>query len=201
MGNIGPIGWGAIANMVPAALQGVIGGVQAARGAKGLKRTMDARPDYEIPQEYQNILAQYQQAYGGNMPGYERGLDQMGQISARNRGAAERGAISSNAYSSSVSNLQQKELDAIQNWNQSNAEFKLAGVDKIAGAEQMLGGQKEQQWNINKFLPWQTEMNRYGEMKKSGIENLFGGIQTATSGISDLLGTKYYTDALAKTRG
>ena len=60
-----------------------------------------------------------------------------------------------------------------------------------------MAGQKEQQWNLNKFLPWQTEMNRYGEMQKGGMENLFGALQSGAGNITDLVGTKYYTDALS----
>ena len=130
------------------------------------------------------------------MPGYQRGLNQIGQVGARARGAAERGAISSNAYGASISAQQQKELDAIMNYNLGNERFKLEGVDKIAGAEQLMAGQKEQKWNLNKFLPWQTEVNRYSEMQKGGMENLFGALQAGASNMTDLIGTKYYQDVL-----
>ena len=68
--------------------------------------------------------------------------------------------------------------------------------DKVAGAQGQLAGQKAEQWNINKFLPWQTEMNRFGEMKTAGMQNLFQGIQSGVSTMSDLIGTKYMTDTL-----
>jgi hypothetical protein len=68
---------------------------------------MGAQPQYEIPQEYENILARYKQAYAGNMPGYEQMLSQTEQSGARARGAAERGAISSAAYGSQVGDIQQ----------------------------------------------------------------------------------------------
>jgi len=190
------LGIGALVNAVPALFQGITGAIQASRGQKGFNRAMANRPDYQIPQEYQNILSQYKIAYGGDMPGYQRGLNQIGQIGARARGSAERGAISSNAFGASVSAQQQKELDAIMNLNTQNEQFKLQGVDKIAGAEQLMAGQKEQQFNINKFLPWQTEMNRYGEMQKGGMQNLFGALQSGASNMTDLIGTKYYRDAL-----
>ena len=198
---MGPLGIGALVNAVPALFQGITGAVQASRGRKGFNRAMANRPDYQIPSEYGNILSQYQTAYGGDMPGYQRGLNQIGQVGARSRGAAERGAISSNAYGASISAQQQKELDAIMNYNLGNERFKLEGVDKIAGAEQMMAGQKEQKWNLNKFLPWQTEAGRYGEMQKGGMENLFGALQAGASNITDLIGTKYYTDALKGLQG
>jgi len=192
---------GAAASAIPTLIQGIVGAVQASRGRKGFNRAMANRPDYQIPSEYGNILAQYKTAYGGDMPGYQRGLNQIGQVGARSRGAAERGAISSNAYGASISSQQQKELDAITNLNLQNEQFKLQGVDKIAGAEQMMAGQKEQQWNLNKFLPWQTEVNRYGEMQKGGMQNLFGALQSGASNMTDLIGTKYYRDALKGLQG
>jgi len=198
---IGALGIGALVNAVPTLFQGITGAIQASRGRKGFNRAMANRPDYEIPSEYGNILSQYKTAYGGDMPGYQRGLNQIEQVGARSRGAAERGAISSNAYGASISAQQQKELDAIMNLNLQNEQFKLQGVDKIAGAEQLMAGQKEQQWNLNKFLPWQTEMNRYGEMQKGGMQNLFGALQSGVSNVTDLIGTKYYTDALRGLQG
>jgi len=199
--GIGALGIGSIVNAIPALFQGITGAIQASRGRKGFNRAMANRPDYQIPEEYKKILSQYQTAYGGDMPGYQRGLGQIEQVGARSRGAAERGAISSNTYGASVSAQQQKELDAIMNLNLQNEQFKLQGVDKIAGAEGAIAGQKEQQWNINKFLPWQTEMNRYSEMQKGGMQNLFGALQSGASNITDLIGTKYYTDALKGLQG
>jgi hypothetical protein len=175
-------------------LQGIIGGVQAAQGAKGFNRTMANRPDYEIPSEYQDILAKYQQAQAGNMPGYDQLQSNIGQAGARARGAAERGAISSNAYGAQVGDIYQKELDAIQNLGIQQEQYKTSMLDKVAGAQGQLGQQKAEQWNINKFLPWQTEMNRYGEKSKTGMENLFAGIQSGIGTATDFLGTKYAQD-------
>lgn len=191
-----PLGIGSALTGASTLLQGIVGGVQAYRGNKGFNRTMAARPTYEIPEEYKKILAQYQQAQAGNMPGYEQTLSNVGQAGARARGAAERGAISSSAYGAQVGDIYQKELDAIQNLGIQQEEYKTSMLDKVAQAQGQLGEQKSEQWNINKFLPWQTEMNRYGEMKKTGMENLFGAVQGGVSNITDLVGTSYYKKIL-----
>jgi hypothetical protein len=162
---------------------------------------MANRPAYDIPKEYQDILAKYQQTYSGNKPGFEQQLDQYGQLGARTRGAAERGAISSNAYGAQVGDIYQKELDAIQKEYINNAEFKLAGVDKIAGAQQLMAGQKEAKQNWDTLMPYQTELNRFGEMKKTGVENLFGAIQGGIGNLTDLLGTSYYKKTLDQLQG
>lgn len=193
---MGPLGLGTILNAGSSLLQGIFGGIQASRANKRFNQTMANRPNYEIPQEYQSILSRYQQTAAGNMPEYNQTLSQIDQLGARSRGAAERGAISSNAYGSQVGNLYQKELDALQNLGVQQEQYKSAQLDKISGAEQAMAGQKEQQWNINKFLPWQIEMNRFGEQKQAGIQNLFSGIQSGIGNITDFLGTKYYTETL-----
>ena len=189
---------GALLSGGSALLQGIFGAAQAARGNKGFNRAMANRPTYEIPDEYKNILAQYQQSQAGNMPGYEQTLSQIGQAGARARGSAERGAISSASYGAQVGNLYQKELDAIQGLGIKQEEYKTSMLDKVAQAQGQMGAQKSEQWNINKFMPWQTEMNRYGEQKQAGIQNMFSGIQSGMGSLADLAGTKYYSDALSK---
>jgi len=184
-----------------AAVKGIAGGIQASRGKKGFNKTMANRPDYEIPSEYQDILARYQQAGASNMPGYNQQLSQIGQAGARARGSAERGAISSTAYGSQVGSIYQKELDAIQNLGVQQEQYKTAMMDKVSGAEGQLGQQKSEQWNLNKFLPWQTEMNRYGEQKQAGLQNMFSGIQGIGNTAMDYMGTKYYQDALKGLQG
>ena len=193
---IGALGIGALLSGGSALLQGIVGGVQASRGRKGFERTMGAMPQYEIPQEYENILSRYQQAYAGNMPGYEQTLSQTGQAGARARGAAERGAISSTAYGAQVGDIYQKELDAIQGLGVKQAEYKQAQLANVAQAEGQLGQQKSQQWEVNKYMPWQTEMNRYREMQKGGMQNLFGAIQSGVGTMTDFLGTKYAVDTM-----
>lgn len=177
-------------------LQGIIGGIQASRANKQFNRLLANRPQYEIPKEYESILGMYKTAMAGNAPGYSQSLANMEQAGARARGAAERGAISSVSYGSQVSDIYQKELDAIQNLGVQQEQWKASQMQNVAGAQGMLGEQKAQQWNVNQYVPWQTEMNRLGEQKATGMQNLFQGIQSGLGGISDLLGTKYYTSVL-----
>jgi hypothetical protein len=193
---LGALGIGALLSGGQALLQGIVGGVQAAKGNKGFNKTMANRPEYEIPEEYESILAQYQQARAGNMPGYDQMRADINQSGARARGSAERGAISSTAYGAQVGDIYQKELDAIQNLGIQQEQYKSNMLDKVAGAQGQLGQQKSEQWNINEYTPWQTEMNRYGEMKKQGVENIFGAIQSGVGTMSDFLGTRYAVDAM-----
>jgi hypothetical protein len=193
-----PIGLGAMLSGGSALAQALIQGISALNANKKFKQTLADRPTLgaEYLKPYESILAKYNQVYGGNKPGFEQQLDQISQLGARARGSAERGAISSNSYLTQVGDIHQRGLDAIQKEYLSNAEFKLSGVDKTAGATAMLGEKQTEQWNINKYIPWQTEMNRWGEKQKASTEGFWGALQGGIGGITDLLGTKYAADAL-----
>lgn len=177
-------------------LQGIIGAVQAKRANKQFNKLLANRPQYEIPKEYESILGMYKTAMAGNAPGYDQTLANIGQSGARARGAAERGAISSVSYGSQVGDIYQKELDAIQNLGVQQEQWKASQMQNVAGAQAAMGEQKAQQWNVNQYVPWQTEMNRYGEQRATGMQNLFQGIQSGLGSITDLLGTSYYTKSL-----
>lgn len=187
---------GALISGGSALLQSIIGGVQAARANKQFNRLNANRPQYQIPKEYENILGMYKTAMASNAPGYDQILANIGQAGARARGAAERGAISSTAYGSQVSDIYQKELDAIQNLGMKQEEWKASQMQNVAGAQAAIGEQKAQQWNVTQYVPWQTEMNRLGEQRATGMQNLFQGIQSGLGGITDLIGTDYYTRAI-----
>jgi len=193
---IGALGIGSLISGGTGLLQGIIGGIQAAKANKKFNKLLTNRPQYEIPKEYEEILNQYKTAYASNMPGYSQTLANIEQAGARSRGAAERGAISSNAYGAQVGDLYQKELDALQNLRMQQEQYKVGQLDKMAGAQSMLGEQKSQQWNINQYVPWQTEVNRWGEKAGTGMQNLFSGIQGMAGAATDYIGTKYYQDLL-----
>jgi hypothetical protein len=193
--------WGAIAmgiGALPNIISSISQGIRARKIGKQLNTLSANRPKYEIPKEYQDILAKYQQAQSGNMPGYEQQLDQVGQLGARTRGAAERGAISSNAYGAQVGDIYQKELDALQNLGMKQAEYKSSMLDKVAGAQGMLGAQKAEQWNQNENIPWQTRMNELTGQYQAMSGNAANARETATSSLMNFAGTKYYSDMLKK---
>ena len=191
-----PLAIAALISAGTAAVKGIAGGIQASRGNRGFNKTMANRPDYEIPSEYQDILARYQQAGASNMPGYDQQLSQIGQAGARARGSAERGAISSTAYGSQVGSIYQKELDAIQNLGVQQEQYKTVMLDKGAGAEGVLASQKGDQWNQNENLKWQQKRNELTGISQAEQTNDANAWLAFQNSIADYAGTKYYTDAL-----
>lgn len=192
---------GALLSGGSALLQGIFGGVQAAKGNKGFNRAMANRPNFEIPSEYKDILAMYQQEQAKGLPNYLQMKADIAQVGARARGAAERGAISSASYGAQLAGLTQKEMDAIQGVNMAQADYKASFIDKKAGAMGALGQQQSAKNEWEKYIPNQTALNYYGEQKQAGIQNLFGALQGFTGNIADLAGTSYYKTALDKLQG
>lgn len=185
-----------IASLLPNVIQGVTAGIGALKNTRDFNRLKGSQPQYQIPEEYKKNLAMAQQLYAGNMPGYSQTLSEIGQAGARARGGAERGAISSNAYMSSVGDIYQKELDAIQGLGVQQEKYKTEQAQNVMAQQGFMGEQKAQQWNLNKNLPWQTEMNRLGEAKAANTQGLSSEIQGLGGNVTDLLGTKMMTDTL-----
>ncbi len=169
---------------------------QIREGNQGFKEAMANRPNRIIPEEYENTYARYKQMFAADRPGEKKEIADINQITARARGAAREGAISSSAHGAITGELQQKAIDAIQGAYNRSDQYKQEIAPLLAQAEGQLGQQKIQQWETNKYMPWQTEMNRFGEMKKQGVQNLFGAIQSGVSTMGDFMGTKYLSDAI-----
>jgi hypothetical protein len=184
--------WMSIANGVFNLGSSIIQGSRARKMGKELDALSANRPKYEIPKEYQDILAKYQQAQQSNMPGYEQTLSQMGQAGARARGSAERGAISSSAYGAQVGDIYQKELDAIQGLGVQQEQYKTSMLDKVAGAQGVMGQQKANQWDLNVNIPWQTQMNEKSSQYDALLGNAANSRESATSSLMNFAGTQYY---------
>jgi hypothetical protein len=193
--------WGAIATGV-GALAGLvkmgIGASQIAKYTKRFNQGLANRPLYQIPKEYQDVLTTYQKLSQGKMPGFDTELSQIGQTTAQSTQAAERGAISSNAYMDAVNKLNQQALTFQQNLGIRNEQYQSGMTEKALGAELGLGEQKAQQWNINEYGKWQTMMNFYGEKAGVASQNLWGGINDISGTLANFAGTKAYLDVLER---
>lgn len=179
----------------------VIGGIQAAKGKKELNQLLANRPQYNIPESYTKALGIYQNLATGEMPGLKRSEQLVGESTARTMTGAERGAISSTAYAGSVASAQDKELQAIQNLAQMNAQWSQQQKQNLAGAYNQYGQLQDQQFEYNVNQPWQIKANMASEKAGVGMTNLFSGLGDMSSAVQNFVGTKYYTDMLAGLQG
>jgi hypothetical protein len=176
----------------------VIGGVQAAKGKRELNNLLNNRPQYSIPEAYMKSLGIYQNLASGEMPGLKRSEQLVGESTARAMTGAERGAISSTAYGGAVAGAQDKELQAIQNLAQMNAQWSAQQQQNLAGAQNQMGQLEDQKWEQNVNLPWNIKANMASERVGTGQQNLFAGLGDMAGAVQSFVGTKYYTDMLAE---
>jgi len=189
-----------IAGLALSAGKAIAGGIQAAKGKKDLQNLLKNRPKYNIPEAYMKALGIYQNLAAGEMPGMKRYEEMIGQSTARAMTSAERGAISSNVYQGAVEQSQDKELQALQQLAQMGVQYKTQAMQNLAGAQQMMGAQQEQQFEYNVNRPWEIQANMAAGNKQAGAQNLFGGLNEGASTLMNYAGTKYYVDAMKATQ-
>ena len=193
------MGIGALAaiSAIPA-LTGLVSGIGALRANRQLKENWQNRATLgdEYLRPYEQNVELMQRLYRGGRPGAAQEMSEISQAGARARGDAARGAISSGAYQSTVGDVYQKELDAIQDFARRNREWAAGQAQNLNLARSNLGEQKLQQWNVNEWLPWQMQRQEIAERRKANIEGLYGAIQGLGDNLTDFLGTKYLSDTI-----
>ena len=174
----------------------IIGGVQSMRGQKQMKNLLKNRPKYNIPEAYMKSLGIYQNLAAGEMPGMQRQEQLIGETTARAMTGAERGSISSNVYMGAVQSAQDKELQALQQLAMMGANYKTQAMQNLAGAQNVMGGLQDQQFEYNVNQPWQIKATMAQEKIQAGGQNLFGGLGDISQSVMNFTGTRYYTDML-----
>lgn len=174
----------------------IIGGVQAASGTRQLNRLLANRPQYTIPEAYQRALSVYGNLAASEMPGQQYYENRIGESTARTVSNAERGAISSNVFQGAVSNIQDKELQAIQDLARMGAEYKTTQMQNYGQALNQYGALQEKQWEVNQFQPWEIKANMAAEKRSVGMQNMFGGVSDMGQTAMNFVGTSYYQKIL-----
>jgi hypothetical protein len=191
---------GAIAGGASTAMNlgfGIYNSIKTAKLQKQWDRLNANRPTYEIPQSYKDALAIYQkQASQTQLPGQGLIEENIGQSSARARTAAERGAISSTSYGGQVSNIYDKELQAIQDLGIKSAEFQQQNQQNLATGMQMMGGQQEKAQDWNTLGKWSTQMNQLESKMGASSGAASNAWQGLSAGLTNFAGTSYYNQML-----
>jgi len=181
--------------------KGLFGAVQSAKANKGIKRLLNNPVTYTRPEEYAKQLAMREQGLSGDLPG--RGLmeQNIGLASASARGAAEKGAISSNTYMKSVGDIYSKQLAAFRDLGIQSAQWKDQQKDKYESTLQQGAGYSDTEFEMNKLRPWEQKMNMYQSQKQSGGANLWSGLEGIGTSAMNYFGTKYMGNMLSGLQG
>jgi len=175
--------------------KGVYGAVQSARANKGINRLLDNPVEYERPDEYGQILqSALQRSEQGEPAWMSQARDDMRGASATARGAAERGAISSNTYGKAVGDIYSKQLQAYQDMGMQAQQWQDKQFANLQNVRQMGAGYSDTEWAENKLRPWETQMNMYQSERQASATNTWSGIESMAGGFMDYAGTKYAKD-------
>jgi hypothetical protein len=159
--------------------------------------TMNAqRPTLQPQTGYKDIVTMYESLKAGRMPGMEQTIGQLGQTTAKGLLGAERGAISSSAYQSSVQNIMDKEMETLRDLGIKEAQYKTDITDRIAGAKlgYMDENKRVEDWNV--LGKWTTGMNQLESQMGQNMTNQENASNTMWGSLSNLAGTSYYMQAL-----
>jgi len=166
------------AMLIPQAAQMGYGMWQYGQGRK-LLRT--ATPDYEIPDEYGQMMDLQRTSMLGDMPGSNRiKQDIRGNTSDRIDTAARYGTMNPNTVNAAYN----KEQEGMANLGVQNAMFRTGEKDKYAQSLNMNAQQELQKQNWETLQPFERTMQTASAMMGSGTQNMFGGMQ----GTTDYLG-------------
>jgi len=154
------------------------------------------RPTYEISQGYKDALGTYQRLASGGLPGQNIIEQNIQDASARAITSAERGAISSTAYGGQVSNIYDKELQAIQDLGIRAAEYETEQQARLAAGQEMMGVQQEKAQDWNKLGAWSTKLNTIESKMGGYAQNASAGWQGFNANLQDFAGTQYYNQML-----
>lgn len=157
--------------------QSLIGLGQALHGAAQKKKLV--RPEYDIPQEFQqNVsLAQGVKTRGMDATSMALGKQQVNrsamlglqQLSNRRGSTAGIGAIARNMQDAGLNLAARDAAMRQQNF--------ITGTQMEMGANTALAGQKIQQWDWNKRSKYVTAMNEANAKIAAGWGNIMGGAQ------------------------
>lgn len=176
--------WGAIAAAAISAGSGIANMIKKNQLRSDWNRLAGERPSYQIPQGYKDALGVYQKLATGEMPGQSLIQENIEQSSARARTAAERGAISSTAYGGQVSNIYDKELQAIQDLGIQAAQYQTTAQENLARGMQMMGAEQAKKYEWDVIGDWTTRMNQIESQLGAATTNTGNWFNTAMGSLA-----------------
>lgn len=176
--------WGAIAAAAISAGSGIANMIKKNELKRQWDQIAGQRPDYTIPESYRGALDIYQKLATGEMPGQSLIEENIQQSSARARTAAERGAISSTAYGGQVSNIYDKELQAIQDLGIQAAQYKAQAQENLAKGMQMMGAEEAKKFEWDVIGDWTTKINQIESQLGAATTNTGSWFNTAMGSLA-----------------
>lgn len=152
----------------------VVGGIQKRRAQRELDKET---PRYSRPEEYEKILAIYQQQAGlGQLPGQDQIEAKLSANTARGTRAIGKYADNPVAAVAATAGLYSKEQGAIRDLGIQFAEFRNRAQGNLANAYKMGADYSDKEFSYNQWYPDQMRRNMAAQKWNAGQANLWSGI-------------------------
>jgi len=164
--------------------QGILGLGQGVAGLVGSAK--NKAPEYKMPTEYNQNLAEAQMRAAGGLPAASKALaqDQM----ARGTAAGLAKLQSRNSLGTGVAGIAQAQADQANKLAAMDAEARLRGEAQVAGARAAIANAKDKAFMI-KQQDYLRRAQANASLLSGGIQNIVGGLQNY--GMMDMM-SKYY---------
>lgn len=165
--------------------QGILGLGQGVAGLVGSAK--NKAPEYKMPTEYNQNLAEAQMRAAGGLPAASKALaqDQM----ARGTAAGLAKLQSRNSLGTGVAGIAQAQADQANKLAAMDAEARLRGEAQVAGARAAIANAKDKAFMI-KQQDYLRRAQANASLLSGGIQNIVGGLQNY--GMMDMM-SKYYS--------
>ena len=138
----------------------------------------DERPQFEIPEAYQQALAQSKQLAYGDMPGEELARQRIGQGTSQAVGQMrDAGVVDANAIARSAAMGQQQEASLGANMTSQRASWR----NNYSNALNRMGQMQMQEWQLNEYEPYQNAMAQKSAFLGAGLQNVMGAAKSVGS--------------------
>ena len=166
----------ALISAAPAALKGIQGLFQGAKGAKLAKRNI--RPTYEIPKEFQQNLAIAENMGRVGLPQqqYTQGLQNIQR--SQTAGLRQLGRM---GRGGSVAGLARAGMDATLGLDVADANARMRNQQSAMGYRSLMGQQQLAKQQYDKFAKYEEEAAAAEALQGAGRQNVMGGLSDLAS--------------------
>jgi DNA-binding CsgD family transcriptional regulator len=154
---------------------------EAKRGLEGLER-----PEYQTPEEISRLLNISQNRYADKfMPGQGGYMDRIEQQAAN---AFTQSSEAGNPFAL-IANIQGQAGQQLEQVNTQAMNMQLQNEKEYQKALQIMAGQKDQEWQLNKFAPYSDKYNEYRDMFGAAKKNIYGGLDSLSGIATGMIGS------------
>jgi len=144
------------------------------------KRPSDIK--YEIPSGFMDYLSRADMLAREGMPGEGAMRDRIGAQVSGAVGEIGRAADSSTGALGALQNIYGKSMEAVNDLSIRGAEFRRRAQETAMGAQKEHAMYQDKSWEYNVNIPYQRRMNEYHAQKRSGMQNIWGGLDAFGAG-------------------